>query len=216
MITVENILNALCNLVIDGSIKGDWHKNFIQSVATHVAMGKPLSTNQSENVLKIARNSITNLSKTMRKPQAEVEAAIATPRHNQAPYQSASIKREVRYAGNDMLAFRFKHDPTAVADFKALKSATDPLSAIPYWNAQHRLWIVTVTPSNLDKVFNLIKRHRFEFDDAVLEYLTLCSNSKNVESVVVFDPESEQLVANVAGNPLLAYVMKNVLKGELV
>ncbi len=212
--TVEDILSALCTLVIKNVVKDQWHRSFIESVQNHVTMGHPLSTNQATIVLKTAEKFVADVAKIKGYDTTATLSYIRNPQYRNSPYQSASIKREVRYLGSDKLAFRFKHDATVILDIKGLKSANDIIPSNPKWNNQFRIWIVTVTPGNLEKVFGLIKRHKFEFDEAVLEYMQLSTNSRKVPSTFVMDEDGDYVYANICNNPVLAYVVEHVMGGE--
>jgi len=216
MSTVEDILRGLGSLVVSRRIQDEWNRNFISNVQEHVLNGKPLSTNQGAIVLKIAARVLPDLSKVMRISMDSLQQAISSPVYRNQPYQSISVKREVRYLGEDKLAFRFKLDSTVVSDLKSLRSANDMVESKPAFNQEYRLWVVQVTPGNLEKVFQLIQRHRFDFDEGVLEYMTLCTNSKKVVSTFVQSDDGDVVYANVCNNPLLAYVVEHVMMGEKV
>jgi hypothetical protein len=215
VITVERILNELATMAISGDINSDWHRNFLMNVQSHAFGGSALSSNQGAIVLKTAGNHSIKLSKRLRVTKAELDSAIASPVYERAPYQSISIPREVRYIGMDKIAFRFKLDNTVVAEIKALKSSTDQVNSAPVWNNQYRLWIVTVSPGNLDRIFEIIQRHKFHFDEPLLEYMTLCSNSKKAISTFAA-VDGNVAVANICSNPLLSTIVKKLLKGEPV
>jgi hypothetical protein len=216
MISVEMMLKGLVAMVANGTIRDSWHQNFLRNVYNHVFMGNALSTNQGVIVLKAADKHSKTLATTLGVSQADVTAAIRTPSYETTPYQSISIPREVRYVGKDKIAFRFKLDNTVVAEIKALRSAGEAINSAPTWNPQYRLWIVTVTAKNIGKVFDLISRHKFHFDEPLLEYMTLCANSKTSISTFAEVPDSGQAVANICANPLLSFVVERILKGEPV
>jgi hypothetical protein len=212
-ITVEDLLDGLTSLVQKGAIRDQWHRNFMSSVQTYVCAGNALSTNQAQIILKVSTNHIAELCRELRSTRTTIESAIKVPVYKKSPYQSISIKREVRYIGMDKLAFRFKLDTLVVSELKALRSSGDPVNSAPRFNHKYRLWIVSVTPGNLEKVFDIIKRHKFEFDERVLEYMTLCTNSKKAVSTFA-TVEDGLAVANVTNNPLLSYVVKNLMGGN--
>lgn len=216
MVSVESLLRGLVALCAKNVIKDSWHRSFLSSVNSHVVGGSSMSTNQGATVLKVAGKYAGTLANALGVPQSEVLDCIKNPKYDKSPYQSISIPREVRYIGMDKLAFRFKVDNTVVAEIKQLRSAHDPVNSAPKWDNKYRLWIVTVTPQNIDKVFSIIQRHRFHFDEPVLEYMTLCSNSKKASSTFAAVEGTDIAVANICANPLLSYVVKNVLKGEPV
>lgn len=212
-ISVEDLLDGLATLVHKGGIKDPWHRNFLSNVQQYVLGGNALSTNQAQIVLKVANNHVAELSRETRRPKADVELYIKNPVYKKSPYQSVSIKREVRYIGMDKLAFRFKLDQVVVSELKSLRSSSDPINTAPRFDHKYRIWVVTVTPGNLEKVFDIIKRHKFDFDEGVLEYMTLCTNSKKAVSTFQFVDDT-LAVANITSNPLLAYVMQNLMNGQ--
>lgn len=214
MVYVEQLLQGLCQLVINNTITDTWRRSFITNVTQYANNGSPLSTAQSKIVCQISGNFHKPLAVALRVSTSDIAQAIAKPQYKQAPYQSADIKREVRYVGMNKLAFRFKLDQTVVADIKSLRTSSSYCQSQPVFNNDYRLWIVLVDSENLEKVFNLIKRHKFDFDEPVLEYLTRCSNSRKVPSAFVLDEESNEVYANVCNNPLLAHVVKNILKAQ--
>lgn len=214
MIYVETLLKGLCQLVMNNTITDTWRRSFITNVTQHVDNGSSLSTSQSRIVCQIAGNYHKALSAALSVPQQNVAEAIRTPQYRQTPYQSADIRREVRYVGMNKLAFRFKLDQTVVADIKSLRTSSSYCQTQPQFNSEYRLWLVLVDNDNLDKVQALIKRHKFDFDQDVLEYITRCANSRKVPSAFVLDPETNDVYANVCNNPLLAHVVRNILKGE--
>lgn len=214
MIYVEQLLKGLCQLVMSNTITDTWRRSFITNVTQYADNGSPLSTAQSKIVCQIAGNYHKQLATVLSATTSDIAKAIAQPQYKQVPYQSADIKREVRYIGMNKLAFRFKLDQTVVADIKALRTSSSYCQTQPVFNNDYRLWVVLVDTENLEKVFNLIKRHKFDFDEPVLEYLTRCSNSRKVPSAFVLDEESNEVYANVCNNPLLAHVVKNILKGQ--
>lgn len=212
MITVEDMLRGLGSLVVSRKIKDEWSKNFISNVQAHVTNQSALSSGQSETILKMAGRYIADLHKVMRTDLTSVQQAIAHPQYRRPVYQSISVKREVRYMGTNKLAFRFKADPTVVDDLKRLRNVNSELvpSVPAQFEPQYRLWIVSVTAENLDKIFNIISRHRFEHDMGVLEYLTICKNTKNYKTTIELEPESNVLVANVVNNPMLASLIESL------
>lgn len=210
VITVEDMLRGLGSLVVSRRIKDEWSKNFISNVQSHVTNQSALSSGQSDTILKIATRHIADLHKVMRTDLASVQRAIAHPQYRRPVYQSISVKREVRYMGADKLAFRFKADPTVVDDLKKLRDPNNDVVTPdpPRFEPRYRLWIVTVTQSNLEKIFGIISRHRFEHDMSVLEYLTICKNSKNHKTTIELEPEQDVIVANVVNNPILVEMIK--------
>lgn len=222
MTSVEDLLRGLTLLVANQTIRDNWLTNFVGNVASHLQNGNALSTKQSEIICKNASNHLASLAKVMRLSRDDVTAAIQNPRYQRTPYQSTNVPREVRYVGMNKLAFRFKRDPTVVSDLRNL-SVKQPfihqksqLGSNTCWNPEQRIWIVPVVEDNLERVFDVIRRHKFNFDNDTAEYLTLCTNSKTQPSTVVMDDDEETVYVNICNNPLLAHVVFNLMNGQVV
>jgi hypothetical protein len=213
---VEDILDGLSRLVVAGKIKGAWHIDFISNVQGYVGGGGCLSTNQGTTLLKLATSNTNALAQLFSVSSATMKNWIDNPTYRQSPYQSTSVKREVRYLGGDQLAFRFKADKTVTDDLKALKTNEDVMNTRPKWNSHYRVWVVTVTATNLEKIMTLIQKHLFAFDTTALEYITICNNSKAADSTF-FSMEEEGLIyGNIACGPILASVLEKTCGARLV
>lgn len=216
MLTVEELLGGLGSLVVSTRIKDEWHRSFIASVQQHVQNGSCLSTNQSTIILKACAKYPVDLSKVLRRSVQEVEDSIRNPSYKKEPYQSVSIKREVRYLGDNKLAFRFKLDNTVLQDIKNLRGNNDLVDERATFNEDYRIWVVSVTVTNYSKVFSIINRHKFDFDEGVLEYMTICNNTSKVKSTIVMEDDESLIYANICSNPILVELIKNTMNGEVV
>jgi hypothetical protein len=216
MIYVEDLLRGLGILVAAGTITDSWRTNFINNVTFHVNSGYGLSTSQSRIILKTAENYVSSVASALRVKRDDVKYAIDQPSYRKAPYQSTNVPREVRYIGMNKLAFRFKRDPVVTSDLKALSVRQQYVDEKVMWHTEYKIWMVPVTNENLDGIMDVIKRHKFNPDSAVIEYLTLCTNSRKVTSTFVLDEAEETLYINICNNPLLAHVVSNLLKAEAV
>jgi hypothetical protein len=210
MLTVEDLLDSLYQLVTSGVEKRDWNANFISNVTTHVKHGRALTINQGKTVVKLAANHIGKIA-ALRKIDANiVKQAINTPKYNQPPVESADIKREVRYLGGNKLAFRFKHDPIVIAEIKGLKSSSLSNDR-SFFHKDFRVW---VSSSNLEKVFTIIKKNKFNFDDDVLQFMLKCTNSKNKSPTLNYDAETGNILIEVIDNPIFEDLIKFALGGQ--
>lgn len=222
MIYVEDLLNGLSMLVVNNTIRDNWLTNFISNVVMHVGNGSPLSTKQSEIICKNAGNYASTLAKVMRVSRDDILNALSSPRCRQTPYQSANVPREVRYLGMNKLAFRCKRDPTVIADLRDLGvkqpfvHQKSQLGTTSTWHSEHRIWVVAVVNENLDAVMEVIRRHKFNFDNDAAEYLTLCTNSKNHISTAIMDDDEENVYVNICNNSLLAHFIFNLMDGQAV
>jgi predicted transcriptional regulator YheO len=197
----------------------DWTKRFVQSVDKSVEAGRPLSTEQSRVFMNIVKRyhkkGIFNIMRNF-----DIDSFIASPRHRQQPYASTNVPKEVRYLGDNKLAFRSKWIDEIVNDIKSLSNKSKDYSwkeyQRPYWNSQGRFWVVSLTSDNYNSVMKIIADHDFHFDDAVAEYLALASNSRGEKATFVLDAESGNIIANVCDNEILESWIKRVLFGEIL
>lgn len=212
MLTVEDLLESLLFLVHTGVENREWNVSFITSVANHIFNGRALTINQGKTIVKLAANHIAKIAAHRVTDSSAVKYAIASPSYRHPPVESANIKREVRYLGGNKLAFRFKMDPTVIAELKGLKSSS--LSNDRSWfNQGLRVWVVSVSNANLDKLFSIIKNNKFEFDEDVLQYMLKCSNSKGKMPSFVYDDQSGNIIVEIVDNPILEDIVSMVMGG---
>jgi hypothetical protein len=215
MLTVENLLDSLLFLVHTSVEKRDWNISFISSVAQHVYAGRALTINQGKTVVKLASNHINKIAEHQRTDANAIKRAIQSPVYKTTPVESANIKREVRYLGGNKLAFRFKMDPTVIAELKTLKSSSLSNDRSSF-NQELRIWVVSVSTANLEKLFSIIKNNKFEFDDDVLQYMLKCSNSKGKPPSFKYDNQTGNIMVDIIDNPILEDIISMVMGGEAI
>ena len=191
MLTIEDCLEVLNDIVDDPvqdhqglllEITNPWDRRFISDVAGHVLNQQSISTAQSQIVIKLIDRYEPHLvAKGV--DQSAIRFLISSPVFRQSPYQSTAMPREVRWAGDSKLVFRFKYNASIVEDIKRLKN-NEGLSqhTYPLFNREFKVWIVEVTSVNLDKIMDIIKRHNFGFDDVVAEFLMNSVNARGQKS----------------------------------
>lgn len=214
MLTVEDLLDSLYQLVTSGVEKREWNVNFISNVSMHIRHGRALTINQGKTVVKLAANHIGKIA-ALRKIDANlVKQSVSSPTYRTPPVESANIKREVRYLGGNKLAFRFKHDPIVIAEIKGLKSSSLSNDRSVF-NKNFRIWVVTVSAANLEKIYSIIKKNKFEFDEDVLGFMHRCSNSKAKAPTLNYDPQSGNILIEVIDNPILEDIISLVMGGKV-
>lgn len=191
MLNVEDALEALDAItfmpVRDPSgnvheIKNTWDKRFINDVWQHCQNGQAISTAQSAVCLKLIQLYRDHLVVFGFKPDM-IDVLVATPTYKKPPYQSTALPREVRWAGRNKLVFRCKFNSGVIEDIKKLKGINHFLShPHPTFSRDHKLWIVDVNSGNWERVMDVIKRHRFQFDDTVAQYFVEVANSFGKQS----------------------------------
>lgn len=193
MLSVEECLEALDTLenrdVIGASgqtlkITNSFDRRFIGDVTTHTRAGKAISTSQGQVGLKLIQRYQGILADMGYQP-LQLNQLTTTPNYRTAPYQSTVLPREVRWAGNNVLVFRCKFNDAVIQDIKRLKSANlFEHQNYPLFLRDAKLWLVNVNSGNWERVMDVIKRHRFHFDDTVAEYFTEVANSAGQRSQV--------------------------------
>lgn len=176
------------------SITNTWDRRFISDVSFHTRMGKPISTAQGTLALKLIQRYHNELVHSAF-ADYQLQALQTTPHYRLAPHESTSFSREVRWIGDSKLAFRCKYNPSVGDDIKRVRSNgihqinSNARGTGPRFVKDHKLWVVNVDTHNVERVMELIRRHCFKFDDAVAEFLTEVSNSKNTASSAQVTPE---------------------------
>lgn len=211
MINVEDLVKGLNLLIKSTRISDAWFVSFLPSVLGHINTGNSLSSNQSNVICKCAANNVRDLSKVLRVSDSDIIACINNPTYKNTPYRSLDAKREVRYAGRNFIVFRFKVDNTVIADLKRLSSGDISDSKLKYIR-QYRLWRLGITSENINEVQALIQRHRFDFDQQLLEYMLVCQNSSKVKNTVVVT--DDQIIINSV-NTVLTGLVENILGGRV-
>jgi hypothetical protein len=186
MLTVEDCLASLetiCDKQVRDqfgniySISNTWDRRFINDVAGHAANGQAISTGQCEIVLKLLaryREFLIHFGI----PASDLDVLMHNPLYAIQPYPSTVMPREVRWAGDNKLVFRYKYNAGIVEDIKKLKGVNCFLpNNFPSYNRDHKLWIVDVNSGNWEKVMDVIRRHNFSFDGRVEQYFVDVANS---------------------------------------
>lgn len=223
-VTVEDALEVFLDLIINAEIDlfntlfpDDWHSRFVSNVFGYVSQRKPLSSEQAKIVLKMVARAKTALVEKEIVEEKKIDQLLANPKYRLAPYQSSSIPREVRYVGDNMLAFRFKMNDVIVDSIKSLRKKSDNFTHdVIRFDHLARVWLVRVTRDTIDPIMQIIGKNRFQIDDATIEYLTLATNSRGQPSTFVFDPESGKIVANICDNEIIASWVRYVLGAEVL
>jgi hypothetical protein len=159
-------------------------------VAVHVFNGSAISTAQSVIVLKLI-DRYKDLLVADGLQGSAIDQLLIMPQYEKQPYQSVDLPREVRWAGDNKLVFRCKYNQGVVEDIKRLKGKNS-FAAVQYpiFLRDHKLWIVDVTGANYEQVMDVIKRHKFAFDDDVAQFFLDIENSKGLRSEIVTDGET--------------------------
>lgn len=193
MLTVEHclrLLESICDRPLTNSqgqifeITNPWDRRFISDVQEHCSNGAAISTAQAAVVIKLIdryRDHLVGKGLAVH----ELDQLVAVPHYAQQPYQSTLLPREVRWAGDNKLVFRCKYNASIIEDIKKLKGNNYFLSAqYPIFFKEEKLWVVDVNSGNLEKTMDVIKRHKFAFDDTVAEFFLNITNNQNIPSSI--------------------------------
>ncbi|RYF02693.1 MAG: hypothetical protein EOO77_32240 [Oxalobacteraceae bacterium] len=194
----------------------EWAYKFVTNVSEYTKRDKPLSTEQARIILKVIRRTRDYLIANG-VPEYEIDSLLLNPQYRQAPYPSANVPREVRFLGDNLLGFRFKRNDAIALSIQGLSAAkTDSpyrLSTI-WFHRDYRVWVVPITRHNLDDAMDVIRDHRFAFDDAVADYLTACSNHRGRPAA--FAADDQMIAGQIYDCEVLAWWTRTVLGGSLV
>lgn len=156
-----------------------WEKEMLASISARI-ISKPnsaLTTRQVDTVVKI----FSRHSESIGFDYTEL-SLIKNPKCKLTPIVSQNIINEVRALGVSNLVFRFKFNTDIIAKFKKMMAVFPGV----YYNKPYKLWIVSVTPATVDEISDIIGLYGFNFDDDVLEILSLAAQA-NKPSISVED-----------------------------
>jgi hypothetical protein len=191
-----------------------WFEKFVLNVSSWVAEDRPLTTEQARITIRILHKVKKTFVEMNLATEDEIQRLIARPRYRRAPTQSANIKREVRYLGDNLLGFRFKRNDLIMTELKNLKNAHG--EHVAKWDWVARLWVVPVIRTTIQPLMEIIGDNRFGFDDDVAEYLALSTNSSGEPSTFVLDPQTGKLIATINDNEIVSTWIESSLKGRVL
>jgi hypothetical protein len=206
----------------DHLLDDEWYRKFITSVSDHITAGKSLSTRQSDTILRLIERVRAPLVRLGIATDDDIDRMLKQPEHRRALYESRHIPREVRYLGDNLLGFRFKH-PHEIID--RIKATGIPLVTTwgdtgnyrigllppPRFDWDYKIWIVPVHRHCLKAIIEIIWEFRFAVDNTVLDYLHLAEHSIDQPSAIgLIDGV---ILANVCDDPLLAAWMTEIAGG---
>lgn len=212
--TLEDFLDKLDDLQYnkftwpDGrrlEVSNSWDRRFITDVNSHVAGGNAVSTAQAEIIIKLVSRYRTHL-ETTGIDASKIDAIISYPQYRRQPHHSTRVAREVRWAGNNYLAFRCKYNAVIIEDIKKLKGY-NPIDAVsPWFNRELKLWIVRVDRGNLEKTMAVIKNHNFVFDGPVETFFLNAFNAIGqisqatvIDDNILIDVKDDDLLDKLLG-----------------
>jgi hypothetical protein len=226
---VEDIINDLAHRIaaadkdpVGAALREDpWTQKFVESLQGSVKSGRALSTEQGRVFLNVLRRLKRQCGGPVSGMSAELlDQFLLAPRFRNPPYQSTPVKKEVRYLGDNKLGFRCKRSDEIMHDIKAMsnrgRDSTWKEQHRPYFNRQHKLWVISITADTYQSVVKLIGSHGFDADDAVIEYLALADSSRGQASTFVLDDTTGSIVVNICDNPVLESWVKRVIFGEIL
>ena len=208
--TIEDLLIYMLQIQYDFTFT-DWEAKFIRSVGMHPMNDRALSTRQGESVIRIGKKYRTTLfsrSEDMKK----LEILLSNPTYRNEPFVSEIYPREVRYAGDNFLAFRFKMNEEVKSAIKAL-SPQNSAGQTVFFAKGPKVWVVPVTLSNVSRVQDVIAACDFNFDDPVLTLLANVASSHGVPPQAFYDADRDQIVLAASDDAVLAWFAEHVLGG---
>lgn len=208
--TIEDLLIYMFQQQYDFAFT-DWEANFIRSVGLHPLNDRALSTRQGEVVIKIGKKYRKTLFSSPAF-QNNLEALLSNPVYRLDPFVSEIYPREVRYAGDNLLAFRFKMNEDVKRDIKTLAPRNSGGQTV-FFAKKQKVWVVPVTLANVAMVQNVIAAHNFDFDDPVLTLLANVTSTRGVSPQAFYDAGGDQIVLATSDDAVLGWFAEHVLGG---
>lgn len=210
---VEDVVQVISASLDDGEtyaglIRGEWYVNFITNMANHVRNKKQLSTEQAKMILKIIEKIKNRIISLGQFKKHEIDDLLKNPIYRKTLYQSSNVPREVRFIGNNILAFRFKYDPLLRRDVKNIKNS--------YFEPINKLWLVPVTRDTIDAINDLIDDGKFSMDNLTNLYLTECRDGGKDRPSFKIDEETDIIVSKIPNDILISNWIVEVLDGEII
>lgn len=200
----------------------DWQRRFVANVATQLSAARQLSTKQVDVIVGLGHKLRSSLlSRNLVSPDA-IANLLTTQECRTQPYESNSVRREVRYLGDNLLAFRFKADAFRRERIKSFGTVDttrwlgeQPVipHRKPWFDWLYKLWIVPVYSFNLMAICEFIEQQRCHLDQPARDYLTLARRSFHQPSLFAIDPATQVILTNVCDHPILAAWITEVAGG---
>lgn len=157
----------------------DWHRNFIASINEQIyILGRSLTTEQAKIVLKLIPTFKDDLVKEKRATAEDLDRLYANPRYAKPLVPSSNVPREVRLS-NEQIIFRFKKNDIIKMDLTETQALDAPVIESLMWDWINKCYSLRVTPRNSTALVDIITKHKFDFDDVVIETLTTAINANN-------------------------------------
>jgi hypothetical protein len=194
--------------------KDEWTGKFIESVHKWTCQrNKSLTTDQAAAILRVFRKLKYILIRHGYTTELGAAAILDKPKYKNPLRQSLKIEREVRYAGGNRLAFRFKLNDR-IKDFITQEIKPRHIFAIEYldWDWINRLWMIEVNRETLEPAMMLIGRFGFHIDEEVENFLVDAHNA--FRDPCKFRIEGNQIIVEINDNELLGEWVASALRGE--
>lgn len=212
----------------------EWSHDFILSVSKHVTEGRALSTKQAEIVLKIIGKLQSPLVDYGWLRDPDLTSMLAEPQYKLPLYESIHIPKEVRYLGDNLLAFRCKTNGDLSMAIKNLghpqstpwlhrlhlssheRARQTIVATNVRYDWYHKIWVVPVYRFNLKAITDLMATHRLKPDDITVEYLKAARRAFDKPAEVSVCDEHEAILVHVPDDPLLAGWLTEVAEGVAI
>jgi hypothetical protein len=207
---VEDLVETLMLLQLKSAVEKDpWKANFIYSVADQISFGRALSDAQVKVVMKLIGQHKSTLARELRLNVSDIDYILANPTYRQSVVPSKNIPREVRFVGENILAFRYKLDPVLVREIKGLRCGRFQK---PLFNRRHRIWLVPVNRENVTDIQDIITTHKFAYDMETYNLVMKIRQSKSVHPAIKYDNQTDDLSLQTADQSLLTQLVKMVTR----
>ena len=184
-------------------ILDNWDIDFISSVAHQIEKDGELSTRQNYFIMKILKKMSSTIIKFNWVSIDDIDNFIDKPLYKKPLYHSKNVIREVKYAGDNKLVFRFKRNEILFNKLKniSIPDKTDWIEDITEnlndcenvveksrYDSYYHVWIVPVYRFNIEKIVAFMDENNFDVDNNVVNYLSNVFDDVNKpEEITVVD-----------------------------
>lgn len=158
-----------------------YDRQFLWDLGYKVKNGHTFSSKQATLLVKILSKYKLYIS-TLGFDSYSLDNILQSPNYKNQPYESKTTKREVRYLGDNLIAFRFLYNPQIIDELKKIKATSskgNDLESLFEFNGKHKIWLVEATKDNYQKIMKFIKSFSFYYEEDLEYFFLLCENTNN-------------------------------------
>lgn len=183
-------------------IKNDFDLKYFWDIGYKIYLNKPISSKQYSLLVKCLRG-YKHLMLDLGFDSTQLDYWFNYTPTKLNTYESKEIKREVKYLGDNFIAFRFLVIPELIDVFKSLRSTNK------FYFREENIYVVECNPTSIKALYTIISKYKFSFDADLENYLYFVENNKDI---VYFDINEEEIKypsSDIIDNLMLLYNVSN-------